>query len=81
LGGWRTKLPLGSITNVDAAGKHEAVAFRDPAARLKDHGELELRDLWSRYRYRDSNPGFRTENWLWELDYGRFVTAQPKEFG
>jgi hypothetical protein len=33
------------------------------------------------YRYRDSNPGFRTENWLWKAVCGRFVPEKSKEFG
>jgi hypothetical protein len=32
------------------------------------------------YRYGDSNPGFRTENWLWEAVCGRLVPAEPEEF-
>jgi hypothetical protein len=32
------------------------------------------------YRYRDSNPGFRTENCLFEAIWGRSVLSQSKEF-
>ena len=33
----------------------------------------------SKYRYGDSNPGFRTENCLCEAVWGRFVPVASKE--
>jgi len=62
----------------------------DELTRLRDNSSRRLDQLRAAqdgageagggYRYGDSNPGFRTENWLWEAVCGRSRSTQSKEF-
>ena len=55
-------------------------AFALAALFAKVHGLVtDEIDLPEPYRYGDSNPGFRTENWLWEADCERSVAIVSEQ--